>query len=86
MTKGFRSLDLPEKFKGTLSLKALEDYLMSIFNSRPKKNNIVFGQYCKTQGFVTRSSLNLMLCNDPTCGACNAMHNAIKEVTPKWIV
>lgn len=83
LPKGFRSLDLNKMFNGKLSVKALEDYLMSIFNSRPEKD-IKFMQYCKTQGFVTRSSNNLMLCDDPTCGSCSAMNNILKEEASKW--
>lgn len=81
--KGFRSLELNELFNGKLSLKVLEDYLMDIFTRTPK-NDIKFIQYCKTQGFVTRSTHNLMICDDLTCGSCNAMNNALKEVTSKW--
>lgn len=82
-TKGLRSLDLNEMFNGKLSVKALEEYLMNIFTNAPKKD-IKFMQYCKTQGFVTRSSSNLQLCNDPTCGSCNAVNNALKEEISKW--
>ena len=85
LPKGLSGLDLNEMFNGKLSLKALEDYLMDIF-ARTPKNDIKFMQYCKTQGFVTRSTHNLMLCSDPNCGSCSAMNNALKEVTSKWIV
>ena len=64
-----------------ISLKELENYLLSIFDKKDKSKQIVIGQYCKTQGFVERiAGVDLKLCNNPKCGSCSMIHKELKKI------
>lgn len=86
-SKGLReqSREWVKHYDGSLSLKDLENYLMGIFNDVPKHREVVFGQWCRTQGFVQRSSHDLKLCNDPNCASCQALgaevHKQLKALS-----
>lgn len=77
--KGFKPL-LENTNNPSLSLKDLETYLMNSFKDAAK-NNVVIGQWCKTQGFVERiAGVDLKLCGDPECVSCSMFITEIKKV------
>lgn len=77
--KGFKSL-LDNTNSPPLSLKDLENYLMGIFKDAAK-NNVVIGQWCRTQGFVERiAGVDLKLCSDPECVSCSMFITEIKKL------
>ena len=63
-----------------LTLEAMQEYLMDIFNSREARQAIIVGQYCSTQGYVERGGGDLKLCDDPNCKSCSAILRELKNL------
>ena len=63
-----------------LTIEKLEQIIKYVMLDISKGDNeIVIGQGCLTKGFVTRSWLNLNICNNPDCTSCREWDNAMKE-------
>jgi hypothetical protein len=64
-----------------LTMERLEKTIKEILLDTPKVDDkeIVIGQGCLTNGYVTRSYLDLNVCNNPDCKSCREWDNAMKE-------
>lgn len=69
-----------------LTIDDLKSYLEDIFYSKHLSNrNVVIGQFCLEQGFVTRESSDLKLCSNPECFGCATLHKMLEEEAKKLI-
>jgi len=62
-----------------LTEKKLIKLIEEILEDTKKESSIIFYNWCETKGIVTRSNLDLNLCNNPNCKSCRELSKAIKE-------
>lgn len=61
--------------------KVIKEVISDTF--KPNNKEIVIGQGCLTNGYVTRSPANLNICTNPDCTSCRAWHKELIDMTTK---
>jgi hypothetical protein len=57
--------------------KVIKEVISDTF--KPNNKEIVIGQGCLTNGYVTRSPVNLNICGNPNCKSCKEWDQAMKD-------
>lgn len=74
-----------QELPSSLTRKDLEEYIIEIFNSRPKERKVVGMRGCITYGAVTMNGDNDKICNDPECASCQMFNEALHEEAKKFL-
>lgn len=75
------------KIKSKYTYQELWEMLSKMYEDKNKESHskIVIYQGCKTNGTVSRSGLDLNLCNDPTCPSCNMFNELLEEEAKNFL-
>ena len=78
--KGIRDQIDNDKPYEILTEEELIKHVKELLVAEPEGDEgIVLGQYCRTNGFIMRSALDLNTCNDLKCASCQEFIKALED-------